>query len=85
MSIKVIARHRAAEAPKTKIATFDEWIASVEGPGAERRVVDGGSEVNGEEEEGEEEEHYEEPLEPRKRRRVDVPRSVCLVLFCCPR
>jgi hypothetical protein len=74
MSIKAIARHRAA-AEKTKIATFDEWIAAREG--LDKEVDISGFE---EEEDQSEEQGEEEPLVPRKRRRIDVPpsRPVCL-------
>ena len=72
MSLKVIARHRAAT-KKTEIAMFDEWMAMRE------RLDEGdGSEPEGKEEDLPEE---EEPLAPRKRRRIDAPHPVCVMSF----
>jgi len=75
MSLKVITRHRAAM-KKTEIATFDEWMAMRERLD-EEEIIDG-SEPEGKEEDLPEE---EEPLAPRKRRRIDVPHPVCVTSF----
>ena len=75
MSLKVIARHRATT-KKIEIATFDEWMATRERLD-EEEIVDG-SESEGKEVDLPEE---EEPLAPRKRRRLDVPHPVCVMFF----
>ena len=59
---------------KPDIATFDEWMAMRERLD-EEEVVDG-SEPEGKEDDLPEE---EEPLAPRKRRRIDPPHPVCVV------
>ena len=73
MSLKVIARHRAAT-KKIEIGTFDEWMAM-------RKRLDEEEIVDGSEgkEEGLSEE--EEPLAPRKHHRIDVPHPVCVMFF----
>ena len=81
MSLKVIARHQATT-KKIEIATFDEWMAMRERLD-EEEIVDG-SEPKGKEVDLPE----EEPLAPRKRRRLDVPHPVVCVMFflsCCLR
>jgi hypothetical protein len=85
MSLKVIARHRAASAmKKTKIATFDEWMAMRDSEGLDEDEIIDGSEPEGKEEDLPEE---EEPLQAnrRKRRRIDPPHTVCVTPFpsCC--
>ena len=75
MSLKAIARHRAA-VEKTKIATFDEWIAMRER--LDKEEITDGSEGEGKKEDLSEE---EELLAPRKRRRIDVPHPVCVASF----
>ena len=74
MSLKVIARHRATT-KKVEIATFDEWMAM-------RERLDEEEIVDGSESEGKEVDlPEEEPLAPRKRRRLDVPHPVCVMFF----